>query len=380
MASDGAPEALLKLLDRAEELAVRQRCEAASAKFLEAIALARATTPQQSLLRADALMGHAESAFAQQAQLGMRNGSASGRASYAAEQALCAVSYASLLEALPILFARAEANTLLPGRVPADEEESRLRLALLNFARNDNSAAALAAQEADARAARHGQCLGYQLFLQAASHSFRALYPQLYHNPFPPQRWRVDMDDADAQKEFQMLNHCVTNAVAYMGDCFNGGQDFARFGVQWQLGDAHELLDVTRLCNIVSGFLQATQTDNISNSFRRELDELWQSPQLVNLRLAWAEMKPRHFRHIRDAKQRADADVARLGLATCANAGCGAKESCPKAFKTCARCHSVVYCSRNCQLAAWPAHKRDCKRIAAERAASDAGAPEWRSD
>jgi hypothetical protein len=74
------------------------------------------------------------------------------------------------------------------------------------------------------------------------------------------------------------------------------------------------------------------------------------------------------------AAQRADADIARQGLAVCARGGCGAVESCPKAFKTCARCHSVVYCSRDCQLAAWPSHKRDCKRLAAEREADDADA------
>jgi hypothetical protein len=70
-------------------------------------------------------------------------------------------------------------------------------------------------------------------------------------------------------------------------------------------------------------------------------------------------------------RQAAD-DVARVGLASCARAGCGAVESCPKAFKHCSKCRTAVYCSRECQLAAWPSHKRDCKRLAAEREADHA--------
>jgi hypothetical protein len=30
-------------------------------------------------------------------------------------------------------------------------------------------------------------------------------------------------------------------------------------------------------------------------------------------------------------------------------------------FKVCGRCRSAVYCSRECQLSAWPEHKKTCK-------------------
>jgi hypothetical protein len=37
-------------------------------------------------------------------------------------------------------------------------------------------------------------------------------------------------------------------------------------------------------------------------------------------------------------------------------------------LKKCARCLEVFFCSKNCQVAAWPAHKADCKRRSAAKA------------
>lgn len=194
------------------------------------------------------------------------------------------------------MFARAEANTLLPGRVPADEEESRLRLTLMFLDRQnvtDDNAAALAAQAAATRTLRRGQCLGYQVYLQAACHSFRALYPTP-DNPFPPRT------DNHAQQDSQMLENCALNAVRWMGDCFNclRGQGRAANGVQWQLGGVHALSCGNVLCKTVCDFLRMTQMNNHSDSFRHAVDELWHSPQLANRRLAWAEMAPSHSKLI----------------------------------------------------------------------------------
>ena len=128
--------------------------------------MARATTPPQSLLRAYALVRHAENAVLQHSQIRVRSDIefAADRDTYAVEKALCAAAYASLQEALPILFARTEANTLLPGRMPADEEESFLRVVLLVMSArggaDNDSAAAVAARIAEARASRRGQSLG----------------------------------------------------------------------------------------------------------------------------------------------------------------------------------------------------------------------------
>jgi hypothetical protein len=41
----------------------------------------------------------------------------------------------------------------------------------------------------------------------------------------------------------------------------------------------------------------------------------------------------------------------------CANSGCSGA-----GLKKCARCMEVFFCSKDCQVAAWPTHKADCKR------------------
>jgi hypothetical protein len=47
----------------------------------------------------------------------------------------------------------------------------------------------------------------------------------------------------------------------------------------------------------------------------------------------------------------------------CANIGCSGA-----GLKKCASCLEVFFCSKECQVAAWPAHKVDCKRRVAEKA------------
>jgi len=57
-------------------------------------------------------------------------------------------------------------------------------------------------------------------------------------------------------------------------------------------------------------------------------------------------------------------------LRRCALATCGAKEAHVSHFSRCAACKTVVYCSKECQLADWPAHRKACK--AARKAADEA--------
>jgi len=62
------------------------------------------------------------------------------------------------------------------------------------------------------------------------------------------------------------------------------------------------------------------------------------------------------------------------GLRSCALAGCGAKEAHPQHFKRCSACQAVVYCSKEHQLEAWPAHKAACKAARKAKAAAANGA------
>jgi ankyrin repeat protein len=47
----------------------------------------------------------------------------------------------------------------------------------------------------------------------------------------------------------------------------------------------------------------------------------------------------------------------------CTSSGC-----CGAGLKKCANCLEVFFCSKDCQVAAWPAHKADCKRRVAAKA------------
>ena len=385
--ADGAASAahreLVELLIRTCELAQKGRYESAVAKALEAVALARDTTPPQSLLRAFALVRHAEYTISHQLQLYLRSGTGVDDATLFAS-AILRSSRASLREALPILFARADANTLLPGRMLVEEEESGLRLLVLEHLlpqqnKANKTASAIAAQLAEARAARCGQCFGYRVFLQAAFAAFLTMYPMMspLSDPFPLLR----SDDADiARQNIGMLSNCVMQAVRWLGASADGAPaDAANNGVQWHLARGlGGLLDGTKLCATISEFVRKVQMEPQSriqpDGFCHALSELWHSPQLANRRQRWAESSS-YFRQMAHGLiQRADADIARVGLATCANAGCGAVESCPRAFKQCSKCSTAKYCSRECQLAAWPSHKRECKRLVAQREAGGASA------
>jgi len=66
---------------------------------------------------------------------------------------------------------------------------------------------------------------------------------------------------------------------------------------------------------------------------------------------------------------RAAATASEL-LRRCALASCGALEAHKAHFSRCSACKAVVYCSKDCQLADWPAHKKACK--AARKAAETA--------
>ena len=72
----------------------------------------------------------------------------------------------------------------------------------------------------------------------------------------------------------------------------------------------------------------------------------------------------------KQAKAKALADNEAIGLRSCAH--CSAREVHVAQFKRCGACRGIVFCSKDCQLANWPAHKAACK--AARKAAAGAAA------
>jgi hypothetical protein len=67
---------------------------------------------------------------------------------------------------------------------------------------------------------------------------------------------------------------------------------------------------------------------------------------------------------------KAQAEIEAPGLRSCTH--CGARELHVDHFKRCAACKGPRFCSKDCQLANWQAHKADCK--AARKAAAGAAA------
>jgi hypothetical protein len=70
----------------------------------------------------------------------------------------------------------------------------------------------------------------------------------------------------------------------------------------------------------------------------------------------------------------AAATAAARGLHFCALSTCGAQEVHASQFKRCSACSGVVYCCKEHQVQAWPAHKAACRaaRKAAEAADDEA--------
>ena len=75
-----------------------------------------------------------------------------------------------------------------------------------------------------------------------------------------------------------------------------------------------------------------------------------------------AEENKRNFKAV-------DAREARRGLRSCGLTSCGAKEAHVDHFKRCGACRAAVYCCKEHQVQAWPAHKAECK--AARKAAAE---------
>ena len=76
---------------------------------------------------------------------------------------------------------------------------------------------------------------------------------------------------------------------------------------------------------------------------------------------------------IKEVEAKAQADADAQGLRSCAH--CGAQEVHVAQFKFCAACKDkgALYCSKECQRAAWPAHKAACKAARQAAAAGAAG-------
>ena len=107
----------------------------------------------------------------------------------------------------------------------------------------------------------------------------------------------------------------------------------------------------------------------------QQLTDAWQRLRRSGVLEARGLLNERELLKVRTSSEKDFATVRTAitspGLRSCALLDCGVKEAHPQHFKQCAACKTVVYCSREHQLADWPAHKAACK--AARKAAKPSG-------
>jgi hypothetical protein len=129
----------------------------------------------------------------------------------------------------------------------------------------------------------------------------------------------------------------------------------------------HEHVSLTAEALLVEevGFvLKEVLSRNRRSALRAALNNLQANGSITNRRMNdQAKAATRGFENI---KAKAQAEQEAPERQSCAH--CSARAVHVAQFKRCAACKAVVFCSKDCQLANWPAHKAACK--AARKAAA----------
>jgi len=135
------------------------------------------------------------------------------------------------------------------------------------------------------------------------------------------------------------------------------------------------------LCNGVNGLSAGLSFDlphmaryhTWRNRLLEGLHRLNQSGVLVE-RCLIGEAKEQTNAAVRESVAHSERDcdaVAASGkLRSCALASCGAIEAHKSQYSRCSACKAVVYCSKTCQTADWPSHKKACKAARTAAAAT----------
>ena len=244
---------------------------------------------------------------------------------------------ALLCDSIEALERRRSADTLLEGKCSPIEED------WCTFVGNDNAEA-----EAEVEAARFAPLVGHQFFMIAASHAVKTLSLA--------REFAAECSEA----QFGLFVRHVVRAADLM---------------QHSSATAGGLLGVEAAFVYI---LRKFVDDPVDSGLNPRLAKL-----LVDT-LQRLERSIMHYTHYlenitktaeNEASKSSEAVRASLtaqGLRSCSLAGCGAKEAHPQHFKRCAACRTVAYCSREHQVADWPAHKAACKAARRAQAPQDA--------
>ena len=239
-------------------------------------------------------------------------------------------------ELLPPLLALVErrrcADTLLPGKCAPHEVDCARRY--------DIVAAGCAASDA----ALYGQYTGYEAYLKVARLALFWMDACREPSDFAP----------PTEAQTQQICRCLVTALRIMSaprlQMIPGFDSEACF-----------VVEVRRMMKDSAPF-SGKQRKMVAAALERLTDS-----GVIEERALDDAMED-YARFCQQADAKAQADNEASGLQSCAH--CGARELHVAQFKRCSACKVSRFCSKDCQLANWPAHKAACK--AARKAAADA--------
>ena len=260
-----------------------------------------------------------------------------------------------MCEVMRVFRARDQAGTLLPGTLRSDEVayaeahlHAMLRFVSAELLLHDESLCAKLKSEAP--------LFGYDHLLLCAQQALTELLLDRYLQTTPvlDNSWPLM-----AGAEVEAAQSVVLRALALMTE------------VQHDNTHATVVFEA-QLVTLVADTLipdrrARTRGVMLTAQFYDELFAAWNTPALhAALRLR-GTMDYIHTgdlaRSFAAEEARQAADVAAVGLHTCALPACGAREVSVHQFKRCGGCKAVVYCSAACAKAHWKAgHKRECSR------------------
>ena len=234
---------------------------------------------------------------------------------------------------------RRVAGTLLDGTCRALEVDWRFRqIKQYNGTRITNAVAACWAA-----------LVGYEQFLRAASNVCRLLsYAGIF-----------------ASECSQSLFESFAQHVVVAAEMMQQPRRHVNTGMQFEAEFPARLRDAVALCG--ANGLNERLVQMLAGAWQRLQSSGVLQERRVDEGITAVE------RELNAYQAAANKSMSALGLRKCTLASCGAKEAHTSHFKACAACKAVVYCSREHQVADWPAHKAACK--AAHKAAADEAGP-----
>lgn len=266
-------------------------------------------------------------------------------------QVACARAWDVARRAMRTLCARADAGTLLPGGLRADELAYALAVVPVELkvearerARDADRVAALQADAA---------LFGYATALNAALIVLGRLLPGQMALP-PP-----DPVDASAARFFLLRVLELAPAVRHR---------FALvLGAEVRLAHAlRQVLDPARRGAVRGGLLDAGVYDALLVTWQRaDVQAAFTEHGVLSVLDAGNVEKD-----WRDQQARRASDAAAAGLRPCGLPACGAREASVRQFKRCGGCKKMAYCCTEHAREHWKAeHKRACDRSAMQQPA-----------